>query len=113
LRTSYFPLLTFIILFYNFIQKHLLVSCPPAVGEDFHFIIAVKTCRFCTAPDLLHRNTAFAHQSPVVKKVNGGTHPVTDMEGIQVAVATTAQQLLLQIRIPPEMVNICRYPNMI
>ena len=58
--------------------------------------------------DFTEVDATFAHEASVVEEIGGGRPPITDMKGMQTTGLAREINLRLQLRVPPDVVNINR-----
>src|SRR6266849_11004857 len=88
--------------------EHFLGRAPPPIlgREDLDLAESVIAGGLDPAADAAQIDDAVAHHAAIVEQVAGRHQPVADMEGEEAAGRAGAGDLALQIRVPPDMVDV-------
>ena len=82
-----------------------LIGCPVARREDFHFDpVGEASSGFDELADSAVVDAAFAHQASVVQHVSGWSHPIADVEADDTLAC--AFDFLLESGVPPNVINV-------
>ncbi len=92
----------------DLIEELALIAAPPFVGEDFDLAMASEAGGVHPIADFADVDAAFAHQATVVEEIGGGRFPIADMEGVQATCLACEINLRLQLRVPPDVIDIHR-----
>src|SRR5205085_2202475 len=102
----------FLICLDDLFEKEGLVLLPPGAGENLDFVEALVSGGFHPSAYFFYGYAAVAHQCTVEQQIFGGHAPVANVKGEEVAIPAAPGDLLLEVRVPPKVVDVHRHAHL-